>query len=181
MDRLGRRPLLIYSYLGGSIVLTIIGAYFFVKETISSNNLSSLYWYIPFTAIILFSIISGLGYDSVVYVIPAEIFPLNVKSVAMTFLNILAGFLNFLTVKCYQQIKDYFGLRGVFWAYAAMAMFGVIFTYVLVPETKGKSLKEIQIELQGDMYEDASETLKLNTKTVVNVVKETDEFIRKDR
>lgn len=147
MDKVGRRPLLVFSYLSSGLTLIPVGAYFFIKPTSSPY-----YSYIPIIGIILTSILSIIGYDSLVYLIIAEIFPLNVKSVAMTSQNILGGFLNFLSVKGYQEIKDVAGLAGVFWFYASSSIIGAIFSYFLVPETKGKSLREIQIELQGALY-----------------------------
>ncbi|KAJ8730227.1 hypothetical protein PYW07_017265 [Mythimna separata] len=152
VDKIGRRPLLIYSFSSASIFLIIVGAYFLIQP-----NSSPYYSYIPFIGIIFTSMISTLGYDTVVFLILAEIFPLNVKSVAMTFQNILGGFLNFFSVKGYQQIKDLAGLTGVFWFYASITIIGAVFSFIMVPETKGKSLREIQVELQGALYDELDE------------------------
>ncbi|KAJ8730224.1 hypothetical protein PYW07_017262 [Mythimna separata] len=154
VDKVGRRPLLIYSFLSSGISLIVVGAYFLILP-----NSSSYYSYIPFIGIIFSSMMSILGYDTIVFIILAEIFPLNVKSVAMTFQNILGGFLNFLSVKGYQEVKDVAGLAGVFWFYAAITIIGAIFSYFVVPETKGKSLREIQVELQGALYNDTDEKI----------------------
>ena len=156
MDKVGRRPLLVYSYLSSGITLIVVGAYFLIQPTSSPY-----YTYIPFIGIILASTLSTLGYETLVHVVIAEIFPLNVKSVAMTLQNILGGFLSFLTVKMYQEVKDVAGLTGVFWFYAGVSLIGAVFSYCLVPETKGKSLREIQVELQGALYD--KPVLKLNT------------------
>lgn len=111
------------------------------------------YHFIPFAGIISAIIVSSIGFQSLIIVVPAEIFPLNVKTVAMTYICIFGGGLNFFITKGYQTVKDYSGLYGVFWVFAAGSIFGCIFSIFYVPETKGKSLREIQIELQGDLYE----------------------------
>lgn len=111
------------------------------------------YKFIPFAGIISSNIISTLGFYSIITVIPAEIFPLNVKAVAMTYICIFGGMLNFVIAKGYQSVKDYSGLYGVFWFFAAASILGGIFSVIYVPETKGKSLRQIQIELQGELYE----------------------------
>ncbi|KAJ8728017.1 hypothetical protein PYW08_016402 [Mythimna loreyi] len=157
VDKIGRRPLLIYSFLGSGLSLAFVGVYFLIQP-----NSSSYYSYIPFIGIIFSSMLSILGYDTIVFVILAEIFPLNVKSVAMTLQNILGGFLNFLSVKGYQEVKDVAGLAGVFGFYASITIIGGVFSYFMVPETKGKSLREIQVELQGALYEETEEKVKFD-------------------
>ncbi|XP_047024262.1 facilitated trehalose transporter Tret1-like [Helicoverpa zea] len=155
VDKVGRRPLFISSYLGSSMALTTIGLYFFLQPTFSIFSS-----YIPFFGLMIIStIISIIGYDTLCFVITAEIFPLNVKSVAMTFQNILGGFLNFLVVKGYQEVKDVAGLTGVFWFFACSSLTGAVFSFFLVPETKGKSLREIQIELQGELYDEVDKSI----------------------
>lgn len=153
VDRLGRRPLLIYSFFGTGVCLTIVGGYFFFNEHPSS--LSS-YGFIPFVGIILSIILTVLGFGSVSYMIPAELFPINVKAIAMTTLNIFSGLLNFISLKSYQPIKDLGGLSVVFWVFATASLSGAAFSYFCVPETKCKSLRQIQIELQGDIYDENS-------------------------
>lgn len=82
-----------------------------------------------------------------------EIFPLNVKSVAMTSLNILGGCLGMVVAKGYELIKSISGLHGVFFFFAVVSFFGAIFSFFMVPETRGKTLKEIQVILQGELYD----------------------------
>ncbi|XP_060803000.1 facilitated trehalose transporter Tret1-2 homolog isoform X2 [Amyelois transitella] len=153
-DRVGRRPLLIYSFLGTGILLGLVAAYFFCQEVllIERQTLRQYSW-IPFVGIILSTIISTLGYNSLAFLIPAEMFLLNVKSTALTWLNVFGGILGFGVAKGYQEIENVSGLFGVFTLLSGVAIAGTIFSYVLVPETKGKSLKEIRQLLQGDLYD----------------------------
>ncbi|KAL0841081.1 hypothetical protein ABMA28_014845 [Loxostege sticticalis] len=166
-DRVGRRPLFIYSYIGTALSLGLTGAYFFCLEVllVSEEKLAP-YGIIAFVGIILSVIISTLGFNSLVFLLPAELFPLNVKSVAMTTLNILGGFSNFAIVKVYQQSKDWVGLFGVFTFFASVSLAGGAFSYFFLPETKGKSLREILVLLQGTAYDEAAESLNKVTKAV---------------
>lgn len=109
----------------------------------------------------VFSIISTIGYDTVIHVIPAEVFPLNVKSIAMTSMNLFGGVVTFSSVRGYQVFKNLTGLCGVFWIFAVMCLLGAVFSYTVVPETKGKSLREIQMELQGSLYSEGDTVVKL--------------------
>lgn len=160
VDKVGRRPLLIFTFIGTSISLAIVGIYFYFQEVVGiKNEASNPYRYITFIGIILSNFLSTLGYDSLIFVIPAEVFPINVKSIAMTCLNIFGGCMNFVAVKGYQEVKDLTGLCGVFWYFSIASLFGAIFSFFVVPETKGKSLREIQIELQGNIYDESEENL----------------------
>ncbi|KOB71242.1 Facilitated trehalose transporter Tret1 [Operophtera brumata] len=158
VDRLGRRPLIIYSYFGSGLCLAIVGAYFFIGVKPSSSTLNP-YGFIPFVGIILATVISVLGFLSIVYMLQAELFPLNIKSVAMTAVNIYSGLLNFISVKSYQQIKDLGGMSAVFWVFATATISGAVFSIYFVPETKCKSLRQIQIELQGNIYDECGEEM----------------------
>lgn len=135
-------------------MLAMVGVYFFLQQVIGIDDESSNpFRFVVFVGIIISIVISSVGFDTLIFIIPSEIFPLNVRSVAMTVLNIFSAFITFIVVKGYQPMEDWTGLYGVFWLYAIMACTGAIFTYVFVPETKGKSLREIQVELQGDIYD----------------------------
>ncbi|CAG9786279.1 unnamed protein product [Diatraea saccharalis] len=159
-DRAGRRPLLIISYLGTCISLAISGAYFFTLEVLKIDEaIITPYGVIAFGGIVLSVILSTIGFNSLIYVIPAEMFPMNVKSVAMTALNVFGGFSNFAIIKLYQQLIGLFGLFGVFTMFSAISFAGTIFSFCLVPETKGKSLREILVSLQGTTYDEAAENL----------------------
>lgn len=154
---MGRRTLLIYSFFGSFIALAIVGSSFYFEEVKIIHNHSSIFSYVVFISLVLFNIISTLGFDTLIFVVPAEIFPLNVKSVAMTSMNLFGAVITFIAVKGYQILKDWTGLYGVFWFFSTSALVGAMFSYAVVPETKGKSLREIQMELQGEMYEEEIE------------------------
>lgn len=83
----------------------------------------------------------------------AELFPINVKSLASSIATMMACIFNFIVTKLYQSVKDAFGLYTVFWLFASVAYIGVFFTYFFVPETKGKTLEEVQDNIQSDEVE----------------------------
>lgn len=163
VDRVGRRPLLIYSYIGSFLSFAVVGTCFFIQEVIVEDY-AKLLGNTIFFGIIFFSVVSTTGFDTLIYVVPAEIFPLNVKSIAMSSMNIFGSIVTFLTLRGYQIVNDLIGLYGVFWFFGGVCFAGAVFSYCIVPETKGKSLREIQIELQGSLYEEENETVDL-TKT----------------
>ncbi|XP_013143573.1 PREDICTED: facilitated trehalose transporter Tret1-like [Papilio polytes] len=153
VDRIGRRPLIIHSLVGTGVSYFIVGSYFFFLEVVRIEHESlSPYGILTFIGILFSTIISTLGFNSVIGIVPAEIFPMNVKAVAMSSLNILGGLLGFVVGKGYKYMKDLLGLTGVFWIFAFVTFSGAVFTHFFVPETRNKSLYDIQILLQGDLY-----------------------------
>ena len=78
-----------------------------------------------------------------------ELFPSNVKGTASAVTAAVGWLLAFTVTKVFQNMLDLLGSPVTFWVFAVMCVFGTIFTAMLVPETKGKDLGEIQMELSG--------------------------------
>ncbi|CAG9786278.1 unnamed protein product [Diatraea saccharalis] len=165
VDRVGRRTLLIFSFFGTAVCHIMVGGYFFCQEVLKiDQTVLTPYGYVTFLGILGSSIVSTLGYTSIIFVIFGEIFPMNIKAVAMSSISIYGGILGFIIAKGYQELKDLIGMCGVFGIFALVAIIGAVFTIGFVPETKGKSLREIQIMLQGDIYNDTEEVTSNNDK-----------------
>ncbi|XP_072932125.1 facilitated trehalose transporter Tret1-like [Epargyreus clarus] len=155
VDRVGRVPLLTYSYFGTGVTLVVVGIYFYFQanKQYSAESWLQPFSYVAFIGIILANVISTIGFNSITTVVHSEIFPLNVKSVAMTSLNILGGCLGMVVARGYELIKRISGQHGVFFFFAVISFAGAIFSFFVVPETRGKTLKEIQVILQGELYD----------------------------
>lgn len=186
-DKFGRRPQLIYSYIGTSIFTAIVALYFFLLDVVKVDcDTLKPYGILTFIGILGSTVISTIGFNSLIAVIPAEIFPMNVKSVAMTSTSIFGASLSFGLGRSYQLMKDCVGLFGVFVFFTIFTIAGAVFSYFCVPETKGKSLKEIQVLLQGNLYEADEVEEKLNpSKVVIDDVEiqelnELKEFVKKN-
>lgn len=145
----GRRILMLISCLGVAVSLTAVGLYFFLQDSIKISPESlSLISALPLVGILGFNVLYAVGIGILPYVMQAELFPINVKTVASSSATMLACVLSFAVAKCYQSVKDSFGHHTVFWSFATVAYLGVVFVYFLVPETKGKTLEEVQDKMQ---------------------------------
>ncbi|MBU6383672.1 MAG: sugar porter family MFS transporter [Verrucomicrobia bacterium] len=136
IDRVGRRPLLIAGLIGMAGSLFILGLSFLSQGHASGlTAIFAMLIYVGFFAV-------SLG--PVAWLIISEVYPLGVRGRAMgiaTFSNWLCNYfvsLTFLTL-----IQD-LGTSGTFWLYAIICLLGLWFVIRLVPETKGKTLEEIQ-------------------------------------
>ncbi|XP_015590202.1 facilitated trehalose transporter Tret1 [Cephus cinctus] len=145
VDRLGRRPLLLSSALLAGVSLTI-ATIFYLLKLYYKINMDGLGWILDFS-IMFYQVIVALGLSPVSYMMLGELFPTNVKGVAVCLANTLASLLAFIVSKLYQVITDACGIYTTFGCFAMILYVGIGFLLFAVPETKGKSLLEIQEEL----------------------------------
>ncbi|XP_011137507.1 facilitated trehalose transporter Tret1 [Harpegnathos saltator] len=145
VDRLGRRPLLLSTTLLGGISLTIAGTFYLLKTELAIDTAG--YGWILHASVIFYELIIALGLNPLPYMMLGELFPTNVKGAAVSLANLVSSLLAFIVSKMYQVISDFCGVYAAFGWFAISCFLGVIFIVFVVPETKGKSLLEIQEEL----------------------------------
>src|SRR4029079_19627244 len=86
----------------------------------------------------------------VVWVMLPEILPLSVRGTAMGVAVLLQWAANFAVAQTFRMLLSAFGPGPVFLGYAGMGILALLFVKVLVTETKGRSLEEIEADLQTD-------------------------------
>ncbi|GLH04112.1 Glucose transporter type 3 [Gryllus bimaculatus] len=151
VDRLGRRILLIISGLVMSICCVLLGVYFYLddKEDFVANDIS----WLPLVSVCLFIVAFSLGYGPISWLLVSELFPANIKGRASSISCMVNWFIAFLVTKFFSNLEQAFKLGPTFWIFAAISAVGTVFVYIFVPETKGKSLVQIQKELGGNEAE----------------------------
>jgi hypothetical protein len=82
----------------------------------------------------------------------SEIFPLRERSHAMAVCTIVNWGANFLISYFFLDLVSRISTKGTFWLYAGFGVLAVIFFAFKVPETKGRSLEEIEQDLTGGDY-----------------------------
>lgn len=134
IDKVGRKPLLIGGAAGMALALS--GAIFVLPSTTTAPSIKLLLFvtYIAFFAV-------GLG--PTVWVVMAEIFPTKVRGRAMSIATLS------LWVGCYTVAQTFPVLRkhlgtNVFWIYVCMCVLMIVVVLAVVPETKGKTLEQIE-------------------------------------
>ncbi|KAF5780370.1 putative major facilitator, sugar transporter, major facilitator superfamily [Helianthus annuus] len=144
VDKSGRRALLLLSSFLMVASSLLASMSFFLKHLVSKD--SSLYGFLGTLALIgLVIMVSGfsLGLGPIPWVIMSEILPVNIKSLAgsvATLFNWLAASIVTMTAPLLLDWSS----GGTFLIYAAVSTFTLFFVKVWVPETKGKTLEEIQ-------------------------------------
>jgi sugar porter (SP) family MFS transporter len=142
IDRVGRRVLLLWSLGGMAATLLILagGFAFGASGSTSWITVLSVAAYVAFFAV-------GLG--PVFWLLIAEIFPLALRGRAMSLATISNWGFNLVVTITFLGLINLSGRVGTFLLYAALTLVAVVFTAVLVPETKGRSLEEIEEALEG--------------------------------
>ncbi|XP_048513379.1 facilitated trehalose transporter Tret1-like isoform X2 [Athalia rosae] len=143
-DRCGRKPLMAGSSAGVGLSMVAIGVHFVLLK--GGMDPVPMQW-LPVLSMVGYQIFVYLGVTPVPSMVLSELFAPNIKSLAACMVSAGAGITGFASSKTYQPIVDTFGEEYVFWMQAAIMFFAVIFTATVVPETKGKTLQEIQEKL----------------------------------
>ncbi|XP_063992356.1 facilitated trehalose transporter Tret1-like [Diachasmimorpha longicaudata] len=146
VDRAGRKPLLILSSTLMGISLIALGIYFKLND--GGSDVSSLAW-LPLTSLALFMIAFSVGLGPIAWMLMPELFTIETKALASGLAVMLNWFLVFLVTKTFPSMKENLGPAMTFWIFACIMLIGSIFEYLFVPETKGKTLQEIQNELNS--------------------------------
>ena len=146
LDRLGRRVLLLIGLAGMSGSLILLGIVFFLPALLSQAGtlaVVSLMAYVAFFAI-------GLG--PVFWLLISEIYPLKVRGLAMSIVTDVNWGANLIIALTFLTLVQSLGFSSTFWIYAAVGIGALIFTYLYVPETKHRTLEEIEEHWRGGKH-----------------------------
>lgn len=138
VDKWGRRPLMLTGAGGLAILYVFIGYLLFTRN---GDGLSIL---------ILAAIgMYAMSLAPVTWVLIAEIFPNNIRATAISIAVIALWAAYFVLVFTFPLIEKHYGDAYAFWGYAVICMLGFVFIYLKLPETKGKSLEEVEEGVMG--------------------------------
>lgn len=151
VDKLGRRILLLISASIMAICLMLLGIYFRLQDykLISPEELKSI-GFLPILSLSIFIIVFSLGFGPIPWLISAEVLPREIVAVASACAGTFNWFLAFLVTLFYGDLQRDIGGDATFFIFMAFCVVGTGFVFFLVPETKGKTIEEIQRELGGE-------------------------------
>ena len=137
VDRWGRKALTLIGSFGLAIIYSFMGAAY----------------YFHITGIVLLIIVVmaiacyAMTLATVMWVIISEIFPNRIRGVAMSVCTFALWAACFILTYTFPMLNSGLGAAGTFWLYGLICLGGGIFVVFRLPETKGKSLEEIEKEL----------------------------------
>jgi SP family galactose:H+ symporter-like MFS transporter len=138
MDRVGRRPLLLIGVAGQIIGLVILGAAFQFQQ------LSGLIGYLAIGSLAIYVASFAVGLGPVFWLMISEIYPLKARGAAMSVATAANWGMNLTVALTFLTLLGALGRAETFWLYGGIAVAAWVFFYRLVPETKGKSLEQIE-------------------------------------
>ena len=143
VDRLGRKKLMLFGAGGLAVIYAILGTCYYFHVTGF------------FMIILVVSAIAcyAMTLGPVTWVLIAEIFPNRVRAVAVATCTFALWVGSFTLTYSFPLLNSCLGSFGTFWIYALICALGFIFFGRKLPETKGKSLEELEKELVKDEEE----------------------------
>jgi sugar porter (SP) family MFS transporter len=138
VDRVGRKPLLLLGTLGMTAGMIIVGALF--------------NWRAPGMYVVLaMALVMGaylVSLAPLTWLIMSEIFPNRLRGKAMGIASVCVWTASFTATFCFPPMVEYFKVHFgtpamAFWIYAFISAAAFLFSLIVVPETKGRTLEEI--------------------------------------
>lgn len=143
VDRVGRKPLLYWGMSGMIVSLGILGLAFKVP-TLGAG----LKW-VAVGSLIVYIASFAVSLGPIFWLIIAEIYPLKIRGRAMSLATVTNWGFNMFVAATFLTLIQRLGPSGAFWLYAVLGIGGLFFTYFFVPETKGRTLEEIESYLHS--------------------------------
>jgi SP family galactose:H+ symporter-like MFS transporter len=138
MDRVGRRPLLLIGIAGQVLALIVLGIAFYLHQ------LASIVGYIAIGSLAVYVGSFAIGLGPVFWLMISEIYPLKVRGSAMSIATVANWGFNLIVALTFLTLVGALGRPETFWLYAVIGVAAWVFILRLVPETKGKTLEEIE-------------------------------------
>jgi sugar porter (SP) family MFS transporter len=143
VDRAGRRRLLQVSLVGMTVSLALLGLAFALGSNSTGTSLLAL------ACILVYICAFAVGLGPVFWLLIAEIYPQHIRGAAMSSATAVNWLSNFIVALLFPVMLAGLGSDVTFWIYAGICVLAFIFVQKLVPETKGRTLEEIQRDLAG--------------------------------
>ena len=141
VDRIGRKPLLM---IGVSGMVAALGALAVLFDSASRANGFSLHDALTIGALWVYVIFFAFSLGPIVWIMIAEVFPQNVRGPGNGIATMAGWAGNLLVSLTFLSLIDELGETGTFALYAAIGLASLAFIQLRVPETKGRTLEQIQ-------------------------------------
>jgi sugar porter (SP) family MFS transporter len=142
LDKVGRRPLLMFGTAGCIVSLAMLGVFF------ASGYLQDNASWVALVCLIVYIASFAIGLGPVFWLMIAEIFPLRVRSSAMSLSTVGNWSSNFIVSSFFLSLTSAITRQGTFWLYAGFGVLALVYFIARVPETKDRSLEQIESDLQ---------------------------------
>jgi len=153
VDRLGRKPLLVVGLTGMAISLTVVGITFlFIDDKVTihastaanHSNLAGDAGILTLVALVVYIASFAFSMGPIVWTMINEIYPRGVRGRAVSVATAANWFSAWLVSQFFLSLVDAIGESATFWLFAALCVVCLVWIVKKVPETKGRTLEEIE-------------------------------------
>lgn len=142
LDRAGRKPLLYAGFGGMFLSLAAVGIIFASSSQPGGGTGAAI---VP--AVWLYVACFAFSLGPVPWLMMTEVFPLSIRGRAVGLVTMAGWGSNIIISLSFLPLMETMGISSTFWAYAVISFLGIFFVWRLVPETKGRTLEEIERDL----------------------------------
>ncbi|CAG9859789.1 unnamed protein product [Phyllotreta striolata] len=140
VNRFSRRILYFISLAGAAVMLYVLATYFYLDD---HTKLTSFGW-VPITGTVIYQVFMGTGLCVIPTLMMSELYSTSIKAKAMIVLTISFAGGNIIINPLFYYLNTSFGFHTPFYFFAVCNTIALVIAYYIVPETKGKTLEEIQ-------------------------------------
>lgn len=140
VDKYGRKPLMIIGAIGMAIAMITLGFVFFFEAS----------GHFALVCMMIYVASFAVSWGPIVWVLLSEIFPNKIRGKAMAVAVAAQWIANYLVSLTFPMMDDnsflseHFNHGFAYWIYGLMSLLGAFFVYKFIPETKGKTLEEME-------------------------------------
>lgn len=146
VDKAGRKVLLFASAAMMSACLLALGVFFHLKLIgCDLSGLSSL----PLISLMIFIVMFSIGFGPIPWMMMGEIFPPRTKPLASSIAACVNWTLAFIVTNQFEEMAGALGMGATFAMFGLISATGAVFVAALLPETRGRSVEEVQRVLAG--------------------------------
>ncbi|WP_017616018.1 sugar porter family MFS transporter [Nocardiopsis salina] len=145
-DRWGRKPLMLAGAAGTLLSLGILAATNLTQPAPDGFGVVGL---VTLACIAAYVFLFQMSWGSMTWVVLGELFPLSVRGPAMALATTLLWVANGLVALSFPPLLEAVGVGRLFAGFSVICLAALLFTVRLLPETKGKSLEQIEATFRG--------------------------------
>ncbi|CAM6093745.1 unnamed protein product [Calypogeia fissa] len=144
MDKAGRRLLLMIAAGGMAVSSFLVGFSFYLKDSLQHpSGMDTFVSMLSLLSLLVYLISFSLGMGAIPWIIMSEVFPANVRGLAGSLATLVNWSSAWGVTMCFNFLLQW-SSAGSFWLFSAECGLTVVFVALLVPETRGRTLEEIE-------------------------------------